>query len=657
MFLLKYFRIYPALLICLALTMASCGGGGSGGSGSSTPSPTPIPTVTPTPGPTPTPTPTPIPTPTPTPTGEVPGGGVSIINTNMANASFWGGDNGGSAVGSRQTINVVHEEFSQATRITVSNPTGEFWNGQLSFPINTNLSAGDAVLIHLYFRSVENTYESGNAFATVFIENAEFDKYITREVSAAAEWQEYYLPAEITANEAATQLVLKVGFGGGDRAQVFDVAGIELLNYGSSLEVADLPATLPSYEGREPDAEWRAAAAARIEQHRKGDFQLTVLDAENAPAENATVAVRFKKHAYHFGSVTVGNRLMGTGTDNETYREKVLELFNQSGPENDLKWGPWAGEWGSDFSQQTTLNGLQWLRDNGLYTRGHVLVWPSKRNLPELIQEYLPEDPADADEQALQIVLDHIDDITLATADYLDEWDVLNEPYDNHYLMDAFGDQIMVDWFNRARTNLPSHGLYLNDYGILSAGGRNLAHQQHFEDTIQYLVDNDAPITGMGMQSHFGESPTSIPLIYSVLERYHTAFPNLAIRSTEFDVNTTDEEMQADFTRDFVTIFFSHPATVGVQLWGFWAGAHWTPNAAFYTQDWQEKPNALAWKELIYSDWWNDFDGQTDAQGIFSERGFYGEYEVTVTIGEESRVFEFDLSAEGTNEFEFSFAD
>lgn len=575
----------------------------------------------------------------------------------MANASFWGGENDGAAVGSRQMVDVVHEAFSQATRISVNNPTGEFWNGQLSFPINTNLSAGDVLLIHLYVRSVENTYESGNAFATVFIENAAFDKYITREISADSEWQEYYLPVEITQNEAATQLVLKIGFGAGDRAQVFDVAGIELLNYGSSLEVTDLPATLPSYDGREQDAEWRAAAAARIEQHRKGDFQLTVLDNENAPAANATVAVRFKKHAYHFGSVTVGNLLMGTGADNETYREKVLELFNQSGPENDLKWGPWIGEWSSNFNKQTTLDGLQWLRDNGLYTRGHVLVWPSKRNLPDMIQEHLPEDdPANADEQALQIVLDHIDDITLATADYLDEWDVVNEPYDNHYLMDAFGDQIMVDWFNRARTNLPGHALYLNDYSILSAGGRNLAHQQHFEDTIRFLLDNDAPITGMGMQSHFGESPTSIPLIYSVLERYHTAFPSLAIRSTEFDVNTTDEEMQADFTRDFVTIFFSHPATVGVQLWGFWAGAHWTPHAAFYTQDWREKPNAVAWKDLIYSDWWNDFDGQTDAQGIFSERGFYGDYEVTVTSGEDSRTFSFSLNADGPKEFEFSFA-
>ena len=55
--------------------------------------------------------------------------------------------------------------------------------------------------------------------------------------------------------------------------------------------------------------------------------------------------------------------------------------------------------------------------------------------------------------------------------------------------------------------------------------------------------------------------------------------------------------------------------------------------------------------------WWNNFDGQTDTQGIFNERGFYGNYEVTVTIGEESRVFEFTLSDDAENEFEFSFAD
>ncbi|SMF57583.1 Endo-1,4-beta-xylanase, GH35 family [Alteromonadaceae bacterium Bs31] len=649
-------------LLALGL-LAACGSGGSKQKQTiSQPPSNTAPTTAP--GTLPTTTPLPIATTEPTTIPNPQEVGVSIIDTRLSAASFWPGNNNGSAVGSRKLVKVEHSHFDQAVQITASKPSGEFWNGQLFFPINTSINKGDVVLAHFYLRSIENSYESGNAFVSAFIEQHDNDyKYLSREVSAASDWVEYYLPAQISNTLASGELSLKFGFGAGDRPQVFEIAGVELLNFANT-DIATLPATVPSYGGREADAAWRVAAAERIEQYRKSDFHIQVLDASGEPAANTIVNIEFQKHAYHFGSVTVGHILMDSQSDrvsdadSATYREKVLELFNQSGPENDLKWGPWEGEWGANYAQEQTLAGLQWLRDNGLYTRGHVMVWPSRRNLPKLMQAYLPEgDPASANPTAKQVVLDHIDDIASATADYLDEWDVVNEPYDNHYLMDAFGNEIMVDWFEQARTKLPSQGLYLNDYSILSASGRHFSHQDHFQQTLQYLVDNDAPITGMGMQSHFGESPTDIELVYSILERFHTAFPKLDIRSTEFDVSSTNEQLQADYTRDFLTIFFSHPATVGVQLWGFWQGAHWSDYAALYDINWREKPSALAWKDLIYKQWWNDFLVLTDNQGRIDKRGFYGDYKATITINEQSREFFFSLEPEGTQAFIFSFQD
>jgi GH35 family endo-1,4-beta-xylanase len=195
--------------------------------------------------------------------------------------------------------------------------------------------------------------------------------------------------------------------------------------------------------------------------------------------------------------------------------------------------------------------------------------------------------------------------------------------------MDAFGDQIMVDWFEQARQNLPEQKLYINDYSILSSAGSDTAHQQHYQDTIEYLYSQEAPIDGIGLQSHFNDILTDITKVYSIIDRFHQAFPNAAIRSTEFDIKTLDEQLQADYTRDFLTIFFSHPATVGVQLWGFWAGRHWYPDAALYDLEWREKPNALAWKDLIFNQWYSQFDVKTTSEGIYTGRGYYGEYEIT----------------------------
>ncbi len=568
--------------------------------------------------------------------------------------SFWQGNFNGAPVASAAVVDASHPDFDKALRVTVTNPAGgQYWNGALQIPANQAVAQEDVLLVRLFFRSVESKDESGVGFATVFTQGPapNFTKYLVREINATQEWTEYLLPFEMTEAQPSGSLSLQIGAGAGTKTQTWEVAGVEMLNYQTNVALADLPVTRPTYAGRDPDAPWRAAAAERIEQHRKGDFSVKIIDENGAPMPDVPVSMTFQRHAYHFGSVIVASRIMNTGTDDLIYKEKFLELFNQSGTENDLKWAPWAGEWGGSFNPQQTIAALQWLRERKIYTRGHVMVWPSKRNLPNLMQSYLPENnPAAADPAAKQVVLDHIDDIASRTKRYLDEWDVLNEPFDNHYLMDAFGDQVMTDWFERARMNLPRHRLYINDYGILSAGGRDGAHQQHLEDTVQYLVSNDAPIDGIGMQGHFSASPTSIELLYQILERFHTKFPELKIRVTEFDVSTEDEEMQADYTRDFLTLLFSHPATVGVQCWGFWEAAHWRPIAAMYTTDWREKPNAVTWKEMTQNIWWNDFDGATDTAGRFSGRGFYGDYTISIQIEGTPQEFEFSLLDKGSSQ-------
>src|SRR5690606_20613867 len=132
-------------------------------------------------------------------------------------------------------------------------------------------------------------------------------------------------------------------------------------------------------------------------------------------------------------------------------------------------------------------------------------------------------------------------------------------------------------------------------------------------------------------QGHFSGSPTGIPRVWDILQRYSTPFPDLKFRITEFDVNTEDEALQADYTRDLLTISFSHPQMEGVQHWGFWENAHWRPAAAMIRADWTEKPNATAFRELVYGDWWTDVSVQADAAGTTAGRGFKGRYAYDIT--------------------------
>ena len=102
---------------------------------------------------------------------------------------------------------------------------------------------------------------------------------------------------------------------------------------------------------------------------------------------------------------------------------------------------------------------------------------------------------------------------------------------------------------------------------------------------------------------------------------------------TEFDFDCDDEQLQAQYTRDFLTAVFAHPAVDGFIMWGFWAGRHWRPRAAMFARDWSIRPNGRAYKELVFNQWWTNADGRTDAGGTFTTRGFLGDYAVTVTHG------------------------
>jgi endo-1,4-beta-xylanase len=563
---------------------------------------------------------------------SVPSGGQSLVNVAdiATQGSFRGGSTtGGAAVATRTVVPVSGQSFTQAARIEVLRPTGDFWSAAVSASSNRAVAQGDVVLIRFFLRAIQTTDETGNVFLHVYAEGPGpgFNKSLSQQAIAGTEWIEYFMPFEVEEAYASGQFSINFGFGEGDRPRVLDLAGVEVIWYGKTRTLAEMPRTSFNYDGRAADAPWRAEAAARIDQYRKANYSVRVVDAAGQPVPGAQVRFRLRRHAFPFSTAVVASRIMDSSSPaNQTYRHKLLELFNAAGPENDLKWPPWEGNWGSGFNRQQTLAALDWLHARGMRVRGHVLVWPSARNLPNSITALPRKDPSIPGR-----IRDHIADIVPATKDRVVEWDVLNEPYDNHDLMDDFGPQIMADWFKEARKHHPTARLFINDYGILSGGGVNAAKQQFYEDTIRYLLDQGAPVGGIGMQGHMGGSPTGIPRVWTVLERYAQAFPDLKIGITEFDVDTDDEQLQADYTRDFLTLVFSHPSVNGFQMWGFWEGAHWRGKAAMYRTDWSEKPNGKAYRELVHGTWRTDDLKTTGGDGRVNGRGFHGDYDVVVT--------------------------
>ena len=150
---------------------------------------------------------------------------------------------------------------------------------------------------------------------------------------------------------------------------------------------------------------------------------------------------------------------------------------------------------------------------------------------------------------------------------------------------------------------------------------------------------------GLGIQGHLGQQLLPPAQVLEDLDLLATA--NLPIQISEFDINTPDEQLQADYTRDLLIACYSHPAVDGFFKWGFWEGQHWIPQAAMFRRDWSPKPNALVWREWVFGKWRTRIDSTTDTDGLVATRGHRGIYIVTVRHGDGERESTLALGKDG----------
>jgi endo-1,4-beta-xylanase len=520
-----------------------------------------------------------------------------------------------------QVLDGTNHPFKKVLRVSTLRAAQSEWNVQLVATIDSEVKTGDVLLARFWMRCIESM--TGEGFVTFVYEMAspEFDKAAEMRLGAGEEWTECFVPfrasRDFPAGEA--RVCLRVGH---DR-QTIEIGGIQIVNYGSnSLDVQDLPRARTSYGGRNPDAAWRRAALARIERNRKADLAVKVIDASGRPVSNAKVRVELKRHAFRFGSCVAVDLLLDSSPDGAKYRDVVKKHFNWAVFENDMKWQALADGIPPELDQA-----LQWLGDQKIEVRGHNLFWPGWRWLPEQLRK-LEHDP----EALRAIARSHAIDVVSHFKGKLPQWDVVNEPYTNHDLIDVLGGPaVMVDWFKFAHQADPDCKLFLNDYGILE-GGPEGTHSQHFYQTIEYLKERGAPIHGIGIQSHFGAALPSPMQVLTTLDKFSEL--GLPIALTELSLNIDDRDVQADYMRDFLIAAFSHDNVHGLVHWGFWEKRHWRPHGAMFAADWSILPHGQAWIDLVHKEWQTNVELSTSDDGTAQVRGFLGDYEVSASVGQ-----------------------
>ncbi len=350
------------------------------------------------------------------------------------------------------------------------------------------------------------------------------------------------------------------------------------------------------------------ASEEAIREHRMGTITVR--------AEPGTrVEVTQLGHEFWFGTA-INASMFPDGANAEqqqNYLRILKENFNSVVHENALKW------YSTERSQgETSYEGvdrmLAWCEEEGLRTRGHCLLWAKPRFVQSWLKPLPPEELRAALEQRLREAVSRY-------RGRIVEYDVNNEMLHGRFYADRLGEQIRVDIFKWAHEEDPNAPLFVNDYNILS--GKDV---RRYEDQIEWLLQQGAPVGGIGCQGHFGED-VDMQAVKAALNRL--ARFGLPIRVTEFDINTGDETKKAQLLEEFYRTCFAHPAVEGILMWGFWEGRHWRPKAALWRRDFTPTPSARAYRHLVFDEWWTRWQGKANADGTCDLPAFYGQHMVS----------------------------
>lgn len=570
---------------------------------------------------------------------ELPNPGTPFFNTaELANFPLksW-------SLATMKVVEVSGKPFTKAIQVEILNKPEAFHSVQVRGANNSvPIRKGDVVFIAFSARCLKSTDDSHEGYveAAIVVNSPTWTSFGRAAGSFGAEWKRIYGYAVAGNDCAPGELRLHLFFS--HRWQTVEVGAFNVLNLGP-VDPKSLPANRISYPGRNVDAPWRQAAEERIEKYRKAELTVIATDTTGHPIADAHVHFAMKRHAYGFGCYAE-NPIVQNDENADRYREWFKRLFNKAVAP--LFWGPGNATtmshrygWENPRYREEYTRIARWLSENRIAVNGHVLVWPSFGYMPPDVREL------SSDCTALKNrIRQHIADITEAVRPYVNEWQVMNEAWGSQEIFKSCGREIMLDWFQTARSSAPAVKLFINDN---SAGGTFKDGEDFYFDTMKFLTDNRAPVDGIGWQCHYGSELVGPERLLSTIDRF-AAFGK-ELMATEFTVNIDDEAAQADYTRDFYTAFFSHPLTSGIITWGFWEGRHYDPKAALIRKDWSLKSNGVAYTNLVFGKWWTDVNGTTGTEGKFSTRGFLGEYEITVSSGGKTKTIPAILDRKGSH--------
>ena len=425
-------------------------------------------------------------------------------------------------------------------------------------------------------------------------------------------------------------------------------------------------------------------AEERIDALRKGDFSVSVhLESGEMIPLGAEYTLKQIKHKFLFGGSLSADWSVPEKKWYPQFKEHFAKLFNYATV--NFYWSSHErvrGEWDYD-SAPLSSEIYQWARDQGMVVKGHPLMW----------HQVLPEWIKNSERSVRKIDKDvkrHVKNLITSYPE-IDHWDAYNEVPGIIWKDEDLG---MRRW-QAYKGNKIVDNEFVSGPGYVTEAIMKIArkyrpdgyyvlnHYQHddpfYHKQIQFCLENDVDFEAIGIQTHMHSVTQSFSeeSLWSALESYKEYEKPIFLSEVSvlscgifedwrgLDVqekawqNAMDnqlpipliagtpelEQYQAEMTRDFYTLAFSHPLVESITWWTItdldpWRGMP----SGLLSVDGEPKPVYFVLDELINQQWNTSEKGELSDQAMFDFRGFYGSYEVAINIDGQSYLGYFDAA-------------
>lgn len=427
---------------------------------------------------------------------------------------------------------------------------------------------------------------------------------------------------------------------------------------------------------------WEDKVNHGIEQYRKGYADITVKDKDGNTIPDAKIKLTQKTHEFKFGANLFMLDELETDEKNEKYKEYFADTFNIA--TLPFYWDATEPEKGKTRYEKDSVPMyrrppidlcIEFCEKHGIEPREHALAYDNF--FPKWLYDASVTEVKHAlEERYKQISERYKDKIPTIEVTNEVEWENGKTPF--------YDEPDFVEWcFKLAEKYFPGNQLAINE----EAG----VWEQQAKPRDRYYAYTEAAmlkgtrIDAIGLQYHmfinredeYRDSrrrydPKHLYKIMDLYSNFGKPLQVTEITIPAYSNDPEDEAIQAEILEILYSIWFSHPNMEQIIYWNFVDGyAHlWDPDpekikasqgdmtigenyyyGGLIRFDMTPKPAYYAIKNLIEKKWHTKKDVVTDKDGKASFKGFFGKYDVEITVGDKVITKEINFMKKGKREF------